>query len=392
MAAIYLDNNATTPLDPLVLESMLPFLTTQFGNPASSTHTHGWFAAESVTIARERVAKLIGAAPAELVFTSGATESNNLALQGAGKHAKGGHFVTQATEHKSVLDTLQALLPDGFAVSVLAVDSDGRIGEEAFVQALRGDTICCSVMLGNNEIGAIEDVAKFARIASARGILVHCDATQALGRIPVDVGALGVDLLSCSAHKLYGPKGAGALWIKPGVSNRISAQQFGGGHELGLRSGTLNVPAIVGFGKACELAMEKLSSEPLQLHRLCVELITQLRTELAGAAVNGPVLEPFGRRLPGNLNLRFAGVSNARLIGAIQTKLSVSTSSACQSEQKTPSHVLQALGLSLDEQRESFRLGLGRFTTAEDTGKAAEILIDAVKKIRQNRAGSADPQ
>ena len=379
---IYLDNNATTPLDPRVLQTMLPVFETHFGNPASSTHPFGWYADELVTIAREQTARLLRCENDEIVFTSGATESNNLVLFGviaalrARDPGRKIHVVSAATEHKSILDVLAALGQRGVEVSVLPVDCDGSIPLERVVTALRPETALVSLMLANNEIGTIHPIAEFAKFVRKHGALMHCDAVQGVGRLAIDAGALGIDYLSLSAHKFYGPKGVGALYVgKRRGRAALEAQLFGGGHEGGFRSGTLNVPGIVGLGKAAELANAEGEADAKRLRELAQRFLKLLQEGAPDIILNGAA-----DRLPGNLNVAFPQMESAPLIGRIQTKLAVSTSSACQSGSKTPSHVLSALGLSPQLQRSSIRFGFGRFTTDEEVARAAEIVLSALRK------------
>ncbi len=385
---VYLDNNATTPLDPRVISVMRLVLETEFGNPASTTHSLGWSAEELVRVARENVAALINAAPEEIVFTSGATEANNLALKGFAECCtscapENIRFIAAATEHKSVLDPLHTLASRGYPVKILPVSKDGFIDPGVFSRALETGPAFVSLMLANNEIGTVQDIQTLIANNRKRIVYFHCDATQAAGKIPVDVTELGADLLSFSAHKLHGPKGAGALYIRRrNPLLRLHAQLEGGGHEYGFRSGTLNVPGIVGFGEACRIAKTELDQTRQHLNLLSQMLLTQIQDKIPGVKLNG---SPF-QRLPGNLSLAIDGIDNSRLIGLISTKLAMSISSACQSASPTPSHVLKALGLSEAEQRSTIRIGIGRFNTEEEIYYAAEILTGAVNKIRTERA------
>jgi cysteine desulfurase len=382
-APIYLDYNATTPCDPAVAEAMAPFFTEHFGNPASN-HAYGWAADEAVEQARERVAALLGAERASITFTSGATEAVALALLGAGQ-AYGGrkhHVVTVATEHKAVLESVAALEHEGFAVTVLPVDRDGRLDLDRLRDAVTERTLVVAVMLANNETGVLGPVAEAAAIAHAAGALVLTDATQAVGKIPVDVDALGVDLLACSAHKLYGPKGVGALFVRrrnPRV-RRVPVIP-GGAQENGLRSGTLNVPGIVGFGVAAALASERLAEDRKRLGRLRDRFERAVRERVPGVLVNG------GRapRLPNTSSLRFDGVSTAKLLPALRG-VAASTGSACQVKTSQPSHVLTAMGLSREESFASVRFSLGRPTTEAEVDAAAEHVARAVSAIRPARA------
>jgi cysteine desulfurase len=365
---IYLDHHATTPVDPRVLEAMLPWFGPKFGNAASRSHRFGWEAEKAVELARRRVAGLAGTEPRRIVFTSGATESNNLAIKGLGAR----HIVTMATEHRAVLDPVQRT---GCAATVLAPCADGRLSLDELREAIRPDTGLVSIMFANNEIGTVQPVAEIGALCRERGIPFHCDAAQAFGKLPLDVEAAGIDLLSVSAHKMYGPKGAGALYVRRGV--RLTAQMDGGGHEFGMRSGTLNVPAIVGFGEACAIAAVDMADEAARLSALRDRLLAALRSALDGIRVNG-TLE---HRLPGNLNLAFDGVDAASLLMSIPD-IAASTGSACSSATAEPSHVLRALGLSEEAARSSVRFGLGRFNTEEEIDYAAGRVVEAVKRLR----------
>ena len=383
---IYLDNNSTTPLDPRVLTAMLPTLSDHFGNPSSATHSFGWYAEELVTIAREQVATLIGAHPAEILFTSGATEANSLAIGGLVKGLRRKQpqrpvrIVTVTTEHRAVLDLLYDLQQDGAEIVALPVEHDGHLQPERLREALTPETTLVSIMLANNEIGTVHDLAALAKIAQAAGVPIHSDATQAAGKVPIDVNTLGVDLLSLSAHKMYGPKGVGALWVrKRSPKLPLAALQLGGGQERGLRAGTLNVPGIVGFGKAAALATAELHSDATRMQGLSEQFISRLQQRPGHISINGPLKG----RLPGNINVAFHGVASARLIGALNAQLAFSATSACSSRSKSPSHVLQAIGLSAERQQESVRFGFGRFTTAEEIGAAADALAATVKSIRE---------
>lgn len=387
---VYLDNHATTRTDPRVLEAMLPFFTETYGNAASTTHAFGWAAKEAVEAARAAVAAAVGARPREIVFTSGATESNNLALCGMARHARrqGRHVVSVATEHPSVLDPLARLEREGIEVTLLPVvqapdETAGLVRPGELAAALRADTFLVSVMLANNETGAVQPVAEIARACRAHGAVLHCDATQAVGKVPVDVERLQVDLMSFSAHKLYGPKGVGALYVRtrnPQV--RLAPVLEGGGHEGGLRSGTLNVPAIVGFARAVELCCEEMPREMERLGALRDRLFRGLAERLEGVTLNGPSLARPGLRLPGNLNVSFRGVDGESLLLSCK-HLALSSGAACSSAEPEPSHVLRAMGLGADEARASVRFGLGRFNTAEEIDFAAATLADAVTRLRR---------
>ena len=378
---VYLDNHATTPVDPRVLEAMLPYFGERFGNAASRSHRFGWEAEEAVEAARGEVAGLIGAAPRDVVWTSGATESDNLAIKGVVEfHAdRGDHVITAATEHKAVLDSCKALEKAGRArVTVLPVDRTGQIDPDDVRKALTPRTILISLMHANNEIGTLHPIAAVGRIAKEAGVLFHCDAAQSLGKVPVDVEALGIDLLAATAHKLYGPKGAGALWVRgknPRV--RLTAQMHGGGHERGMRSGTLNVPGIVGFGRACSLAANEMAAEGVRVTGLRERLHQGLAGRLEGLTLNGHPTE----RLPGNLNLSVAGIEGDSLMAALPD-VAVSSGSACTSATLEPSPVLRAIGLDDEAAHASIRFGVGRFTTDDDIDYAVERVAQEVERLR----------
>lgn len=391
---VYLDYHATTPVDPRVLEAMLPWFTAEFGNAASRTHVYGQRAAEAVEQARSQVAALIGAEPKEVVFTSGATESINLALagafeaarQGVGPHAGRDGLVTLPTEHKATLDTVRVLQGKGARVTIVPVGEEGLIRMDRLEEVLTPGTLLVSVLMANNEIGVLQPVGEIARRAEAAGALVHVDAAQALGRLPLDVRLEGMDLLSMSAHKIYGPKGVGALFVRRRTPRiRLAEQIHGGGHERGLRSGTLNVPGIVGFGEACALAARELEQEARRTGALRDRLLERLRLELGpeGFRVNG-ALEP---RLPNNLNVSFRGVEGESLIMGMRD-VAVSSGSACTSASAEPSHVLAALGLTPDEAHSSIRFGLGRFTTEEEIDYAAARVVETVRWLRARAPGA----
>jgi cysteine desulfurase len=377
---VYMDHHATTPVDPRVLEAMLPHFREEFGNAASKSHVFGWRAEEAVEAAREQVARLVGATAREIVWTSGATESNNLALKGAAQfhRQKGRHLVTVKTEHKAVLDSLHALERDGFEVTTLDVGRDGRLDPGALSDALRPDTLLVSVMHANNETGVIQPVEEIGRIARERGVLFHCDAVQSAGKIPFDVEAAGVDLASLSAHKMYGPKGVGALYVRRRPRVRIVAQMDGGGHERGYRSGTLNVPGIVGFGKAAEIAMAEREVEAARVLRLRERLRQGIEAGLDLVTVNGSL----AHRLPGNLNVSFAYVEGEALMMAAKD-VAVSSGSACTSASLEPSYVLRAMGVPDDLAHASIRFGLGRSTTEEEVDYAIRLFVEKVKKLRE---------
>jgi cysteine desulfurase len=380
MPPVYLDYHATTPVDRRVCDAMLPYFCETFGNAASKTHAFGWEAADAVQEAREQVAALVGLSAKEICFTSGGTEANNLALQGVARanRTRGDHIVTVCTEHSSVIDTARYLQQEGFRITFLPVGTDGLIDLRQLEDAIDDRTILVSVMAGNNEIGVLQPVREAAAIAASRGIPFHTDAVQAAGKIRFNLAELGVDLASMSAHKMYGPKGVGALAVrrrKPPIE--IQAIVHGGRHEQGLRSGTLNVPAIVGFGKAAEICGAELDMEIARLQALRDRLLARLR-ELDGLVVNGSL----ERRLPHNLNVAFEGVEPEALLMSLGD-LAVSTGSACSSGSGTPSHVLKAIGLSDDLARASVRFGLGRFTTDEEIDFAADRVTRAVRQLRE---------
>jgi len=377
---IYLDNNATTPMDPRVLDAMVPYFTQKFGNAASRNHAFGWVAEEAVDYAREQVAKIIGATEKEIIFTSGATEADNLAIKGVFEmyQEKGNHIITAVTEHKAVLDTCKHIEKLGGKVTYLPVKEDGMIDLNELEAAMTKETILVSIMYGNNEIGVIQPVKEIAAIAHKYGALFMTDATQAVGKIPVDVNADGIDLLAFSAHKIYGPKGVGALYVRrKGPRVKVTAQMDGGGHERGMRSGTLNVPGIVGFGKACELCMQEMESEAKRLSALRDKLQSAL-TVLEESYVNGNV----EHRLPHVANISFKYVEGEGLMMAMKD-LAVSSGSACTSASLEPSYVLKSLGLSDDLAHSSIRFGLGRFTTDEEVDYAVDITKKAVTHLRE---------
>lgn len=376
---IYLDNNATTPLDPRVLEAMLPYFTNKFGNAASRSHHFGWVAEEAVDYAREQVAKLIGCTEKEIIFTSGATEGDNLAIKGVFEmySDKGNHIITATTEHKAVLDTCKHLEKQGAKITYLQVKEDGLIDLQELEAAMTPQTILVTIMYGNNEIGVVQPVKEISAIAHKHGALFMTDATQAVGKIPVDVNADGIDLMTFSAHKMYGPKGVGALYVRrknPRV--KVTAQMDGGGHERGMRSGTLNVPGIVGFGKACELCRLEMDEEAKRLSTLRDKLENSLLV-LEESYVNGN----REHRLPHVANISFKYVEGEGLMMAMKD-LAVSSGSACTSASLEPSYVLKALGLSDELAHSSIRYGLGRFTTEEEIDYAIENTKKAVNHLR----------
>ncbi|HSD19259.1 MAG TPA: IscS subfamily cysteine desulfurase [Anaeromyxobacter sp.] len=377
---IYMDYHATTPVDRRVLEAMLPYFSEEFGNAASKSHAFGWRAEEAVEAAREEVAKLVGASAKEIVWTSGATESDNLAVKGAAQfyQSKGKHLVTCKTEHKAVLDSMHALERQGFEVTFLDVEKDGRLDPARLAAALRKDTTLVSIMHANNETGVVHPIEEIGRVTRAAGVLFHCDAVQGVGKIPFDVEKANVDLASLSAHKMYGPKGMGALYVRRKPRVRLVAQMDGGGHERGFRSGTLNVPGIVGFGKAAELARLEGAAEAERVLALRERLRRGLQAGLDLLTVNGSL----AHRVPGNLNVSFAYVEGEALMMAIKD-VAVSSGSACTSASLEPSYVLRAMGISEDLAHSSIRFGLGRFTTAEEVDHVIRLVVEKVAKLRE---------
>ncbi len=380
MAKIYLDNNATTRTDPRVVEAMLPYFTERYGNSASLTHTFGQEADEAVEQARQQLAHLIGSHPREILFTSGATESNNLALKGVAAmyRTKGDHIITAATEHKAVLDPLRRLGREGFEITILPVDVHGRVTVEQVAQALTPRTVLVSIMAANNEVGTLQPIRALGRLCKERGVLFHTDAAQAAGKVPLDVEDMGIDLLSLSAHKMYGPKGVGALYVRrrdPRV--RLEPQMDGGGQERGLRSGTSNVPGIVGFGVACELCRQEMATESVRLTELRERLRCGIQEQLSDVTLNGHSTE----RLPGNLNLSFAHIKGEALLMALRD-IAVSSGSACTTASLEPSYVLKALGLDDELAHGSIRFGLGRFNTAEEVQTVVQEVVRVVRYLR----------
>jgi cysteine desulfurase len=378
---IYFDNHATTAVDPRVLDAMLPYFSENFGNAASRNHAYGWVAEDAVEKGRKQIASLIGANSKEIVFTSGATESNNLALKGVAEMyaEKGNHIITAATEHKAVLDTCKHLEKKGCRVTYLPLNGDGLIDLDMLRDAITDKTILISIMYANNEIGVIQPVKEIGKIAKERGVLFHSDAVQACGKIPVNVIEDGIDLLSITGHKLYGPKGVGALYVRrksPRV--QLTAQMDGGGHERGMRSGTLNVPGIVGLGAACEIAQKEMPEESVRLRALRDRLRATLEASLEEVYINGSM----EHRLPNNLNMSFAYVEGESLLMGIND-IAVSSGSACTSATLEPSYVLKALGLGDDLAHTSIRFGLGRFNTEEEVDYVAQKMIDVVNKLRE---------
>jgi len=378
---IYMDNHATTPLDPRVLEAMLPYFTDKFGNAASRNHSFGWSAEEAVENGRQQVASLIGATAKEIIFTSGATESDNLMIKGVAEmyREKGNHIITQAIEHKAVLDTCKNLEKHGFEVTYLPVQKDGRVNPEDVRKAIRPTTILICIMYANNEIGVINPIQEIGKIAKEHGIIFAVDGVQAVGKVPVDVQKDNIDLLAISAHKLYGPKGVGALYVRrrnPRV--QLSAIIDGGGHERGMRSGTLNVPGIVGLGKACELCQQEMAEESVRLAGLRDRLRAGLEAKLDEVFINGSM----EHRLPNNLNMSFAYVEGESLLMGIND-VAVSSGSACTSATLEPSYVLKALGVGEDLAHTSIRFGLGRFTTQEEVDYVIDKMVQVVTKLRE---------
>ncbi|HEX4136854.1 MAG TPA: IscS subfamily cysteine desulfurase [Bryobacteraceae bacterium] len=378
---IYLDNHATTQMDPRVLEAMLPYFTKYFGNSASRNHEFGWVAEQAVDKARKQIADLIGASAREIIFTSGATESDNLAIKGVAEMyaEKGNHIITAATEHKAVLDTCKKLEKSGYRVTYLPVKGDGLIDLDMLREAITDKTILVTIMYANNEIGVLQPVAEIGKICREKGVLFHTDGVQAIGKVPVDVNKDNIDLMSITAHKLYGPKGIGALYVRrksPRV--QLTAQMDGGGHERGMRSGTLNVPGIVGLGEACAISQREMPEESKRLQYLRDKLRSKLESELDEVYLNGS----WEHRLPHSLNLSFAYVEGESLLMGIND-VAVSSGSACTSATLEPSYVLKALGLGDDIAHSSIRFGIGRFNTEEEIDYVADKLINVVRKLRE---------
>ena len=378
---IYMDNMATTPVDPRVLEAILPYFGPHFGNASSKTHVFGLTAADADGQAREKVAELIGARAREIVFTAGATEANNLALKGVADMAgAGAHIITSSIEHKAVLDCCRTLEGRGVEVTYLPVAANGQIDLDDLAAAITDQTVLISLMAANNEIGVLQPLADIGRLAKERGVLWHCDAAQAVGKVPLDVEALGIDLLSVSGHKLYAPKGVGFLYVRsrnPRV--RLQAQIEGGGQENGLRAGTLNVPGIVGLGRACELAQQEMVTEAAYLLQMRQRLIEGLDTRLGALSVNGDL----DSRLPGNLNVSFPGIDGADLLLGLRD-IALSSGAACSSKAETSSHVLKAIGLNDDLARASLRFGLGRFNTMEEVEFAIDRVAAEIERLNSN--------
>jgi len=378
---IYMDNHATTPVDPRVLEAMLPYFKGTFGNPASRNHSFGWAAEDAVETAREQIAKLIGATSKEIIFTSGATESDNLAIKGVAEmyREKGNHIITAVTEHKAVLDTCKRLEKYGYRVTYLPVQKDGLVDLDDLKRAMDDKTILVTIMAANNEIGVLQPIEQIGKLCRERGVLFHTDAVQAIGKVPIEVNKQNIDLASITAHKIYGPKGVGALYVRrrnPRV--QISAQVDGGGHERGMRSGTLNVPGIVGLGAACAIAQQDMAQEACRLAGLRNRLRDRLMGKLDEVYINGSM----EHRLPGNLNISFAYVEGESLLMGIND-IAVSSGSACTSATLEPSYVLKALGTGDDLAHSSLRFGIGRFNTEAEVDYVADRVIEAVEHLRE---------
>jgi len=383
---IYLDNNATTQMDPRVFEAMRPYFIEYFGNAASRNHEFGWKAEEAVDWARETIAKAIGADPKEIVFTSGATESDNLAIKGIAEMyaSKGDHIITLTTEHKAVLDTCKALERKGHTITYLPVGKEGFVDLDQLRDAITDKTILVTIMHANNEIGVVQDIEAIGKLCREKGVLFHTDATQSVGKIPFDVQKQNVDLASLSGHKIYGPKGVGALYVrKKNPRVKLTAQMDGGGHERGMRSGTLNVPGIVGLGKAIEIAMQDMQSDTERIQTMRDNMWKKFQAELDELYINGPdPLEKPEWRLPGNLNVSFAFVEGEALMMGIKD-IAVSSGSACTSASLEPSYVLKALGVGEDLAHTSIRFGIGRFNTQEEIDYTVDHVVQAVRKLRE---------
>jgi cysteine desulfurase len=377
---IYMDNHATTPVDPRVLDAMLPYFRGDFGNAASRSHVFGWNAEQAVEQARDQVAASIGASGREIVWTSGATESDNLAIKGAAEfyRDKGNHIITAVTEHKAVLDTCKRLEKAGFQVTYLPVERDGRVNPQSVADALTDKTTVVSIMLANNEVGTINPVTEIGQVVKARGALFHIDAVQGVGKIPFDVSNSNADLVSLSAHKMYGPKGVGALYVRRKPRVRLTPIIDGGGHERGMRSGTLNVPGIVGFGKAAEISAAGLVEEGTRLLALRERLRLGIEARISETVLNGSL----EHRLPGSLNISFAYVEGEAMMMALKD-VAVSSGSACTSASLEPSYVLRAMGLPMEMAHSSIRFGLGRFNTEEEVDYVIELVAQRVKKLRE---------
>jgi cysteine desulfurase len=378
---IYMDNHATTPVDPRVLEAMLPYFQERFGNAASRNHQFGWTAEEAVENARGQIARLINATPKEIIFTSGATESDNLAIKGVAEmyREKGNHIITQVTEHKAVLDTCKRLEKYGYEVTYLHVEKDGRINLDDLRRAITPKTILISIMYANNEIGVLQPIEEIGKIAKEKGVFFHVDGVQAVGKVPVDVQKDNIDLLAISAHKIYGPKGVGALYVRrknPRV--QLAAMIDGGGHERGMRSGTLNVPGIVGLGRACEICQNEMPQEAERMRRLRERLKEAVFSKLDEVFINGSMVH----RLPNNINISFAYVEGESLLMGIND-VAVSSGSACTSATLEPSYVLKALGVGEDLAHTSIRFGIGRFNTEEEVDYVVNRVVETVSRLRE---------
>ncbi|WPY00976.1 Cysteine desulfurase [Candidatus Trichorickettsia mobilis] len=377
---IYLDYQATTPMDPRVLEAMLPYFTTKFGNPHSRSHTFGWEAEEAVELARAHVAKLINATPREIIFTSGATESNNLAIKGISKFygSKKNHIITLATEHKCVLDACRHAEQDGFQVTYLPVKQNGLVDLELLQQTITANTMLVSIMAVHNEIGVIQPLAQIGKICRANGVFFHSDIAQAYGKIPIDVNECNIDLASISGHKIYGPKGVGALYVRKKPRVRLSPIINGGGQERGMRSGTLASPLIVGFGKAAEIALVEMDQDYLHVKNLFNKFVGLITSQIPDVYLNGD----RNQRYPGNINLSFAYIEGESMILAVKD-LAVSSGSACTSSSLEPSYVLRALGVDEELAHTSLRFGVGRFTREDEIDYAVELIISKIKFLRE---------
>jgi cysteine desulfurase len=377
---IYMDNHATTPVDPRVLEAMLPYFREHFGNAASRSHAFGWSAEKASDLARDQVGALIGASGKEIVWTSGATESDNLAIKGAAEfhRDRGNHVITAQTEHKAVLDTCKRLEKDGFEVTYLPVERDGRVSPQAVAAAMTDKTTVVSIMHANNEIGTINPIEEIGQVVKARGALFHVDAVQSVGKVPFDVNSARADLVSLSAHKMYGPKGVGALYVRRKPRVRITALIDGGGHERGMRSGTLNVPGIVGFGMAAELAHQEMASESVRLAALRDRLRKGIEARVSDTFINGSV----EHRLPGSLNMSFAYIEGEAMLMGLKD-VAVSSGSACTSASLEPSYVLRAIGVDEELAHTSIRFGLGRFNTDEEVDYVIDLVARNVGKLRE---------
>ena len=378
---IYLDYQATTPLDPRVLDAMMPFFTEHYGNPHSTSHSFGWMAEEAIHKARGQIASLIGAQPTEIIFTSGATESNNLAIKGVGRAYRShrNKIITVATEHKCVLESVQVMADEGMEVVMLGVQADGLINLDDVAAAIDDNTLLVSVMTVNNEIGVIQPIAEIGALCREKRAFFHTDAAQAIGKIPIDVGAMNIDMMSLSGHKIYGPKGVGAFYLRAGSRLKPQPVMSGGGQENGLRSGTLAPALCVGFGRACDLALQEMDAEAERIAGLANQLFSGLTHSLKGVQLNG---HP-DNRIPGNINVSIAGVDGEMLLASLRD-IAVSSGAACASAVVGPSYVLQAIGVTDDLAQSSLRIGLGRQTTKAEITYAVDHIVGAVKKLRVN--------